>query len=345
MLGFVKSFGFREVKELTLPISKLMGIFWLMATIFFLVYGILYFMNSKYSWLFGLTAVVLSQILIIIFWEDAKFGTMPNVIILFVSIMSFNLFNFQKLIQQETDCILSNNQTIKHKNITEKDIQNLPEPVKKWISNSGIINKPFISFGKVIQKAEIKMKPEQNDWMTASAIQYTTVESPGFIWTVDVKMNSLLNFQGRDKFENGKGEMMIKMNSLFNVVNEKGEKLNEGTIQRFLGEMVWFPSLALSPYITWEQKDETTAKATINYKGTKGSGTFYFNSSGEFTKFSALRYKENKVDSKKYEWILLVDEYKTFEGVKVPAKMTATWKLEERDWTWLKLEVIDIKYN
>ena len=118
------------------------------------------------------------------------------------------------------------------------------------------------------------MKPEQEKWMTASAIQYTTIDNPAFIWKVDVKMNSLLNFQGLDKFENGKGEMLIKINSLINVVNEQGKKLDEGTLQRYLGEMVWFPSLALSPYITWVQINDTTAKATMSYKGTHGSGTF-----------------------------------------------------------------------
>jgi hypothetical protein len=40
-----------------------------------------------------------------------------------------------------------------------------------------------------------------------------------------------------------------------------------------------------------------------------------------------------------------ITDYKTFDGIKVPSKMTSTWKLEEGDWTWLKLEVTDIKYN
>jgi len=31
--------------------------------------------------------------------------------------------------------------------------------------------------------------------------------------------------------------------------------------------------------------------------------------------------------------------YKLFEGIKVPAIMSATWKLDEGDWTWMKLEV------
>ena len=122
-------------------------------------------------------------------------------------------------------------------------------------------------------------------------------------------MNSLLIFQGRDKFQNGKGGMLIKMNFLINIVNEQDEKLDEGTLQRYLGEMVWFPSLALSPFVTWEQINDTTAKA------------------------------------KRHDWTMIISDYKIFEGIKVPSIMTSTWKLDEGDWTWFKLEVTDIRYN
>ena len=345
LLGFVKGLGIKEVKELTLPISKPMGFLWLTTAIFLLTFGILQLFNSKYAWLVGLVTVVFSQILIILFWKDAKFGTLPNILILLVSIISYGQINFQKLVQQETTQLLSQNEIIENKIINKDNIEYLPEPVKNWLRNSGAVGQPFISIGKVIQKAEMKLKPEQEDWMSATATQYTTINVPAFIWTVDVKMNSLLYAQGRDKFENGKGEMLIKMNSLINVVNEKGEKLDEGTLQRYLGEMVWFPSLALSPYIAWKQIDNHTAKATMSYKGTTGSGIFQFNANGEVTSFSALRYKGNEATAKRYNWTMNIIDYKVFEGIKVPSKMTSTWKLDERDWTWLKLEVTDIKYN
>ncbi|RIH64330.1 hypothetical protein D1164_14645 [Mariniphaga sediminis] len=345
ILGFLKGFELKEVKELTLPISRQMGVLWLTSALLFLTYCVLFLTNSKYSWFIGLVAVAISQILIIMFWKDAKFGTIPNMLILVVSIVSLSYYNFQNLVQRETNHLLSQNVSTKDKILNESDIKELPEPVKNWIRNSGAIGKPFISIGKVTQKAEMKMKAEQENWLTATAIQYTTIDNPAFIWSVDVKMNSLLNFQGRDKFENGKGEMLIKMNSLINVVNEHGEKLNEGTLQRYLGEMVWFPSLALSPHITWEQINDTTANATMSYEGNKGNGTFYFNKNGDIIKFSALRYNGNNADAKRHEWIMNISEYNTFEGIEVPSKMTATWKLPEGDWTWLKLEITDIKYN
>lgn len=345
ILGFVKGFDLKEVNELVTPISKPLGVVWLAATILFLTYGVSYMLNFKYSWLIGVTAVIFSQVLIMLYWKDAKFGTLPNIIILAVSVVSFGYYNFQKIIQQETALLLNKNLSIENKILTESDLNNLPEPVKKWLKNSGALGKPFINCGKLTQIAEMQMKPEQENWLSAKAIQYTTISNPTFIWSVDVKMNSLLNFQGRDKFDDGKGEMLIKINSLFNIVNERGKKLDEGTLQRYLGEMVWFPSLALSSYITWEQIDENTAKATMTYKGTSGSGTFYFNKSGDFIKFSALRFYGNEPDAKRYEWLLDVLDYKSFEGIKVPSKMTATWKFENQDWTWLKLEITDIKYN
>ncbi|WP_420322191.1 DUF6544 family protein [Flagellimonas sp.] len=345
LLGFVKGFDLKEVKELSLPISKPMGFVWLTAAIIFLTFGFLHLLNTKYAWLIGLVAVAVSQVLVIIFWKDAKFGTLPNILTLVLSITSLGHYNFQQLVQQETTHLLNQIVRTENKIINESDITKLPEPVKKWLRKSGAVGKPSISIAKVTQTAEMQMKPEQENWMTATAIQYTTIENPAFIWTVDVKMNSVLNFQGRDKFEDGKGEMLIKMNSLINVVNEKGEKLNEGTLQRYLGEMVWFPSLALSPNISWEQIDNNTVKATMTYKGTTGSGAFYFNSNGDVTKFSALRYKGNETDAKRHEWEMNITGYKIFEGIKVPAKMTSTWKLDEEDWTWLKLEVTDIEYN
>lgn len=345
ILGFVKGFGFKEVKELTLPISKTMGLLWLTTAVLIVLYSILHYASTNYAWLIGFIAIALSQTLIILFWKDAKYGTWPNIAIMIVLIIAYGDFRFQKNIQLETMNILGKLTNSNERIITENDIRDLPKAVKKWLYRSGVIGKPHISTGKVIQQAEMKMRPEQDNWYIATAIQYSTIDVPAFIWSVNVRVNSLLSFQGRDKFENGKSEMLIKLNSLINVVNEKGEKLDEGSLQRYLGEMVCFPSLAISPYITWQEINDTTAYATMEYKGTKGSGIFYFNSEGDVIQYSALRFMGNEPDAKRYEWVISVNEYKTFEGIKVPSKMAATWKLENKDWTWLKLEIKDIKFN
>ncbi|MFA6200483.1 MAG: DUF6544 family protein [Bacteroidales bacterium] len=87
------------------------------------------------------------------------------------------------------------------------------------------------------------------------------------------------------------------------------------------------------------------SKSNINYKGTVASGTFYFNEKGDFIKFTTMRYKDNVQKSKHYPWVITVQEYKTFEGIRVPSKTKVMWELDKADWTWLNLEIKDIKYN
>lgn len=345
LLGFVKAFNLAEVKELTLPISKPFGIVWLVTALIFLLYAYLYFTNNRQTWIFGLIAVLVSQILIITFWQDAKIATLPNLIILIAVAFFYGNSSFATLVEKEKAEILSKSEIKKAEVFSEAEIKDLPEVIQKWLKNSGAIGREKTQNGKIIQTAQMKMKPDQENWSTAKAMQYTVIPEPSFLWTVDLKMNRFMWFKGRDKFQEGKGAMLIKMNSLVNMVNETGEKINEGSLQRFLGEMVWFPSLAVSPYVSWEAIDDLSARATMSYKNTTGSGTFYFDENGDFVKFIALRFQGNEADAQRREWILTVDDYKFFEGIKVPSEMKATWRLDNEDWTWLQLKIEHIEYN
>ncbi|RIW17411.1 hypothetical protein D0X99_06700 [Algoriphagus lacus] len=345
VIGFVKGYELREIKEFTLPISKPMGIAWLITCLFFLGYGLLFSISHRYAWVVGLAAVVLSQILIFLVWKDAKFGTLPNILILLVTLVSMGQFFFEKRVQEETDALLSQVNPSPTQPITEDELRDLPEPVKKWLHRSGMVGRPRLTVGKVTQKAEMKLKPDQENWFPAKAVQYTRMDVPGFIWTVDVKMNPLVFFRGRDKFAEGQGQMLILLEALFPIVNASGEKLDEGSLQRYLGELVWFPSFALSKDITWEQLSDTSAKATLQVGDTRGSGTFYFTPEGDFSRFSALRYQGNEADAKRQEWVIQATQLGEMDGIRIPTQMTATWKLDQGDWTWLKLQVTDIQYN
>ena len=268
-----------------------------------------------------------------------------GIIIIIFGLILYGSYNFKQTTDNETKNILSSVSLKETRIIKEQDIINLPQPIQKWLRSSGAIGKEEIKLTYVKQKALMKLKPEQKEWYSADAIQYITTEKPAFIWTVDMDMMPLIKIKGRDKSVEGKGEMLIKLNSLINVVNEKGEKLDEGALQRYLAEIVWSPSFVISPLIEWEEIDSLSAKAIINYKGTVASGTFYFNEKGDFIKFTTMRYNDNILKAKRYPWVITVQEYKTFEGIRVPSKMKITWELDKADWTWLNLEIQDIKYN
>ena len=81
-MGFVKAFGLAELPQLVLPISRPMGAAWLAAALLLLAtVGALYAWPRGW-WMLGLAGMVLSQIVIVSAWSDAKAGTMANIILL-----------------------------------------------------------------------------------------------------------------------------------------------------------------------------------------------------------------------------------------------------------------------
>jgi hypothetical protein len=345
MLGFVKGFHLAHVENLSSDISRIGGLSWLLAFILFTAAGIGYFLENNTWPYLALPAVIVSCILIMGVWADARWGMVPNVIIAVVALVGFSSCSMNQMIARETalveDMVIHTDAKI----ITETDTEHLPSPVRRWLLACGMVGRQEIASVWSKQNALMKMKPEQKEWYTATAEQLAVMHTPAFIWTVRLTMSPVIKVRGRDKYIDGKGQMLIRVNSLINVVNEKGEKLDQGTLQRFLGELVWYPSFALSPYIEWEAIDEYSAKATMSYNGVTGSGTFYFNKQGDFTRFVAMRYQGNNADSKLFPWEITVSDYAVFDGIKVPSKMEATWHLDQGPWTWLKLQVAELRYD
>ena len=253
--------------------------------------------------------------------------------------------SFRQKIKEETSLVLKNTASKKREIFTEEEIIHLPAPIQKWLKVSGAVGQEKARTVALKQSFQMKLKPEQKKWKHAVTQQFFNAEKPAFIWTVRLKMAPFISVLGRDKFIDGKGEMQMTLNGLFNLGKETGEKMDEGTLQRYLGETVWFPSAMVSPYISWQELDKNSARATMNFKGTTGTGTFYFNNEGFFEKFIALRYMGNAADAKRYEWIISAQEHAEFNGIKIPSKMETTWMLESGPWTWLKLEITDIRYN
>lgn len=345
LMGFVKGFGIKDIKNLKLSISKPMAVFWLCVGLVIIAYVILWLLSIPYAWILGIAGAILSQVLLIMYWQDAKFGTIANVVILVVCVFHIGQFRFDRMVRSEVLEQMDTLPTDQGRAITEQDIDALPFSVQKWLTHSGVVGKSTIRYAKLRQQAIMKMRPGQKDWMHATATQYTDLKEPAFHWTVAAQMCPLIYFSGRDRFIDGQGEMLIKLNGLIPIVNESGPKLTEGSAQRFLGELVWFPTFALSRYVSWTSINDTSAAAIINYKGATVSGTFRFNTSGDFVQFSTMRFKENTPNAERYEWVLDALDHQEFEGVRIPSYMTATWKLPEGDWTWLELQLLDVHYN
>lgn len=346
LLGFVKAFELSPVKALTLPISKFWGCIWLLAAVFFVLTIAILWSNSRWWWLVALSGVVVSQVLIFSFWSDARFGTIANIIILVVVAIGYGQFDFKKMVLREIADIESIQPQLQPEVVSEKRVAQLPTLVQNWMNASGMIGGQEIRHVRLKQNFNLKLQPDQKEWYSGTAFQKVWTKEPAFIWTLDLQMMSVIQVAGRDRFANGKGAMLIKMLSLVPMANEQDNpRIDQGALQRYLAEMLWYPSLALSEFVSWKSVNENSAIATMDYRGTSGECTFFFNSEGMPERVSAMRYRGGDEDAELTEWVVEVQELGRMGGLKIPAKCAVTWKLDSGDWTWAELEVTEVVFN
>ena len=100
-MGFAKAYNYGNITQLTKYISKTNGSLWLFVTILFVVATVL-FLLKKESWTYiAITAVAISQILIISNWGDAKFGSITNIIILLVAIAAWGSQHYESTFRND----------------------------------------------------------------------------------------------------------------------------------------------------------------------------------------------------------------------------------------------------
>lgn len=343
-MGFSKAFGYGNITQLTKEIVKPAGFFWFTTAVLFILASAL-LLAKKNTWsVVAIIAAVISQVLIITEWKDAKFGTIANITILLIAVPDFASVTFSRRINREAAAMFSI--TAHEKTIVTRDMLNdLPPAVQQWLIHSGIVGKPKTYFVRLKQAGEMRTKPNSK-WMHFTATQYFTVEQPGFNWQAKVQLFPVVSLNGRDRFENGKGEMLIKVFGLLNLVNASGtDKMNQSTMLRYLAEICWFPSAALSDYIKWEAVDATSAKATMNYKSATASGIFKFDTNGDMISFTADRWYGSDNNATLEKWFVETNGYARLQGIRIPLNCEVSWKLNKGDFNWLYLRVTDLEYN
>jgi len=224
--------------------------------------------------------------------------------------------------------------------IRDSDLEPLPEPVQHWLHKAGVMGKEPIRKWQLRQRARIRLHPNQTSWSYLTARQFFITDPPGFIWKARTYMLGILPVKVRDKLIDGKGEMLVKVLGLFTIARARGPKIDEGALQRYLAEIVWLPTAALSAHIDWEPIDSHAAKAHFQVGNTRVSGIFHFNEAGEVQQFQTMRYRGNDPQAEREPWVIDVQKTDMHHGFRIPVAVTITWKLKERDWTWMKLEVL-----
>ena len=346
LLGFIKAFGLTVVKELTLPVTRTYGVLWLAGFLSFVAVALLFASHSSYWWLFGFIAIFISQTLIIVFWKDAKYGTMVNVLVLIVAIIGYSNWNFQNKFENEASKEILQTASIPDSPLTDADLQDLPLPVKKYIQYTGAVGKPKVKNFEVEFSGKLR-KNDHSAWMLFTSVQYNFLETSTRLFFLNATTN-YLPVAGFHCFRNRNAFMDIRLFSLLKVQYQSGKEMGISETVTFFNDMCCMaPATLIDKRIKWLDGDRNKVKAEFTNNSITITADLYFNDKGELVNFiSQDRYAVTENNQmKRLRWSTPLKDYKEIDGHRLPGYAEAIYTYPEGDLTYGTFSLTHIEYN
>lgn len=341
-MGFAKAFDYGNMKQLVLPVSKQAGLLWLLTAFLFIITAVLFLLKKDQWWIAAIPAIIISQIVITMSWQDAKFGTIANSLIVIAAILSWGSSRFENTYRRDVKENLQHNSNVTAELITDADLQNLPLPVLRYMKYAGVIGKPKVKNMKVVM--DIQMREKGKDFFDAVSEQYNFFEEPARLFFMKAKMFGT-TVPGYHHYVNGNAVMDIRFAGLIPIVKKQGAAMNKAeTVTLFNDMCLMAPATLIDKRIVWEALDSNSAKAVFTNHGISISAILYFNEQGQLINF--LSNDRTEVNSmKSYPFMTPVHSYKNINGYNLFNEGDAVWQYPDGEFVYGKFKLKGIFYN
>lgn len=342
LMGFAKAFGYGNIPQLTKDIPKISGIFWFVTALLFSIAAVMFLLKKENWYVLAIAAVVVSQILIITTWKDAKFGTIANILVLLLIIPAWGSLQFEKRFRHDVKTQLDRTNALATDLLTEADLQPLPKPVQQYLRMAGVVDKPKVKNVRIVFDGEMRGKGK--DWFKFRSVQYNSFDEPTRLFFMRARMFGL-PVPGYHNYQHENASMQVKLLGLFTVMQAKGGEMDKAeTVTVFNDMCLMAPATLIDKRIIWEPIDNLSAKATFTNGANSISATLYFNNARQLINFvSDDRYEIN--DVKQYRFSTPVKNYKQIEGRNIPTYGETIWHYPEGEFVYGQFYLSDIQYN
>lgn len=262
--------------------------------------------------------------------------------ILLLLVVGIGYWTFSRMVTRETSDLFVDADAATTVIVTEEMLQDLPAPVQRYLTYAGVLGKPIVRTVRLKQEGRFHTGLDQ-PWMPIQANEYYTVNPPGFLWDATFYQNGVPFLRVRDSYQGGKGHILGKIGGVITLLEDRGEGVDQGTLLRYLQEMIWFPSAFLNENITFAPIDDGSAQVTLTAYGQSVTGVLYIDEAGKLTNFVAERYRN--AEAGYGTWTTPMTEYGEFEGLRLPIAGKGVWLLSEGDLEYIDVAATAVEYD
>jgi hypothetical protein len=348
LLGFAKAFRLVDLPQLTQPISPLAGTLWLGSALLFVVAAGSLVMGAGVWWAIAACAVVLSVVAILPSWKDAKFGLLPDLVVLVATVFGFVTQGPISLrAEYDRDTRRGLGRAVQAQPITDADLAHLPEPVQRYLRATGVVGLPRVHNFYARMHGRIRSGRGAR-WIPFSAGQYNFVNEPARLFYLNASMY-LVPVQGYHRYVGASATMRVKAAGLVRVVDAAGGEMNRAeTVTMFNDMCVLAPATLIDRAITWEPVDARTVRAAFTNAGLTIRAELSFNHAGELVDFqSDDRYQTASDGSgaRRVRWSTPIRAHRAFGPVRLASRGEGRWHEPEGEYAYIELTIDEVRYN
>lgn len=342
LLSFLKAFDLVQINKLTRPISRPLGLLWLVAALVLVVTAAAFVFKVQWWWIVAIVGALLSQILIFTAWKGARVGSIPNLILLIVAILALGSLRFESGYRQDVYSAQEQARGLPVEILTESDLQTLPPPVQRYLRYVGVVGKPKVV--SIFAEITSEMSQREGAYFPLTAEQYNFFNQPTRLFFMKGRMFGL-TVPGYHRYQEKSAAMDIRLFGLLPVVKVDGAVMFEAdTVTMFNDMCLMAPATLIDQRITWQAVDDLTVKGIFTNQGTTISAMLHFNEEGQLVNFvSNDRWDVSTM--KQYPFSTPVSRYRNINGYNLATYGEIIWHYPDGDFVYGKLHITNIVYN
>lgn len=274
-------------------------------------------------------------------------GAITSIVVIVGLLLGTGFLRFRNNVNSQVEKLFSQARTGGEQIVSADMLEGLPAPVQRFMTYTGVVGKPMANTVRLKMTGRIRSGPDQ-PWMPFDANEFYTVSPPTFLWAARASVAGLPLMRVQDHYIDGNGRLGVNVAGLFTLEEATGNDVDQGSLMRYLNEIMWFPTAFLADNVTWEAIDNSSARVTLTDRGESVSAVLYFDDEGRMTNFVGERYwSAGTEQSELMEWSTPISAYGEFEGLRLPVAGEGVWHKNGGDapYTYIELQITDVAYN
>ena len=348
-LGTAKGLRWADVTQLVEPISTTLGVAWLTAAVVMIATGALLLARVRWWWVVGAMAAVVSQSVILSSWNDAKAGTIVNVLLLVAVVYGFasqGPNGAHATYRRRARGVLSERQSADL--VTESDLEGLPPSVAAYVRRAGAVGEPRVSTFRARFHGRIRGGPTK-PWMTFTGEQVNSFgRQPSRLFFMDAEMFGL-PIEVLHAFEAGAATMRVRACSLFTMVDASGPEMDRAeTVTVFNDLCILAPAALVDAPVAWDILDDHRVRATYTYGVNTIVAELTFNDDHELIDFFSDDRTAVSTDGKTFtpqRWSTPLAGYRDLGSWHLGNRGEGHWHAPDGEFSYLEYNLDGITYN